>query len=775
MSALKPIVVIVESPAKCSKIEEFLGPGYKVVASFGHLTTLKSLKDIDIKNNYKPTFNIIDSKKDKIVKLRKIINNSSKVIIATDDDREGEAIGYHLCCLFNLPISTTPRIIFNEITKGAILNAIKTPTLLNMDLINAAIARQVLDMLVGFIISPMLWKKFARNSNDGLSAGRCQSPALRLVYDNYKEINDSPGVFVYTTTGYFTKENIPFVLNYQYTTDDDIGIEQFLEESVNFKHTFKKGKQSIKTKNQPQPFTTSALQQSANSNLRITPKNTMKICQKLYESGLITYMRTDSKIYSKEFINKATKYIKSEYGDEYVNKNIKLLSEHTKNKSNKKEDNNKVQEAHEAIRPTDITKINIDNVFDSREIRMYKLIWKNTVESCMSPAKYNAITSTITAPYNHIYKYSCDNVIFPGWKIVDGYDKDNPIYNYLLSIKNQDLSYNKIISKVTIKDSKSHYTEAKLVQLLEENGIGRPSTFSNLVDKIQSRGYVKKDNVEGVKKTCIEYELVDCELSENELEKEFGNEKGKLIIQPLGIMVLEFLIECYNNLFIYKYTQQMEDALDNIAQGKLVWYTVCNDCYNCINELSNKITDLNKQEYKLDDKHTWMIGKYGPVIKYREGENISWKKAKKDIDFKKLQSGQYTLVDVLDTLSHVGKNLGIYEENNIILKRGKYGLYIEWGDNKKSLSHLNKEEDDITLEDAVSYIKKPTASVIREISIDLSIRNGKYGPYVFYKTKKMRKPRFLKLKGFILSNEEDYESCDINRLLSWIEETYSIK
>ncbi len=774
MSGLKPTVVIVESPAKCSKIEGFLGPGYQVLASFGHITTLKSLKDIDVQNNFKPTFSVIDSKKGQIAKLRKAINNSSKVVIATDDDREGEAIGFHLCNMFNLPLDTTPRIIFNEITKSAIQHAIKNPTTLNMDLINAAIARQVLDIIVGFTISPILWKNITRNSKDGLSAGRCQSPALRLVYDNQQDIVKSPGTFVYNTTGYFTKLNIPFVLNHQFTTEDDKGVEEFLEESVNFSHTFNCGSKRNSTKNPPQPFTTSALQQSANSNLRISPKLTMKICQKLYENGLITYMRTDSKTYSKEFINKASKYIEKEYGKEYVHENVNSLSERKEKKSKKKKDDNKAQEAHEAIRPTDITKSDIDGEFDTKEIRMYKLIWRNTMESCMSPAKYNALTSTISAPDEHQYRYSCEEVIFPGWKVVGGYDEENPTYRYLLTLKEQVIPYNKITAKITVKDTKSHYTEAKLVQLLEENGIGRPSTFSSLVDKIQSRGYVKKTNVEGIKKKCTEFELVECELSEYDIEKEFGNEKGKLVIQPLGILVLEFLIQNYNDLFVYEYTKSMEDSLDTIAKGNLNWYELCNECYSSIHELSKELSGSQRQQYRIDDKHTWMVAKYGPVIKCQEGENVTWKKAKKEIDFDKLKAGKYKLKDILDTTNYTGKKLGDYQGHPMLLKKGKFGLYVEWGNNKKSLTYLQKEEHDITIEDVIKFITKPSSSVIREISDDLSIRNGKYGPYIFYKTKSMKKPQFLKLAGFILEDGEDYETCDNGRLVEWIEEKYSI-
>ena len=770
----KPTVVIVESPAKCKKIENFLGPGYVVLASFGHLTTLKSLKDIDVNKNYKPSFNVIDSKKSHISKLRKAISNSDKVIIATDDDREGEAIGFHICNLFKLPVSTTPRIIFHEITKPAIQQAINNPTTLNMDLINAAIARQVLDILVGFMISPMLWKNISQNMKNGLSAGRCQSPALRLVYDNQKEIDESPGTFVYSTTGYFTSKNIPFNLNHQFTMDSDPNMENFLEETVNHEHMFKKGKVRETTKNPPLPFTTSALQQSANTNLRISPKATMKICQKLYESGLITYMRTDSRTYSKEFIKKAKGYIKSEYGDEYIHNDVDKLSERSEKKSKKKKkDDNKAQEAHEAIRPTDITKVDIGTGFDSKEVRMYKLIWKNTVESCMSPAKYNALTCTISAPYSHEYRYSCENVIFPGWKIVDGYEESNPIYHYLLKLEEQELEYNKVQSKISVKDTKSHYTEAKLVQLLEEQGIGRPSTFSSLIDKIQTRGYVKKTNVKGVKKTCIEYELVDCEIHENTIEKEFGNEKGKLVIQPLGIMVLEFLIKHYDELFVYSYTKNMEDTLDHIAKGESIWYNLCDNVYSTIKNLSEELKGSSREHYKIDEHHTWMIAKYGAVIKCQIGENVTWKKAKKDIDFDKLKSGKLKLSDILDTSSSSGRLLGEYKKQKMYLKKGQYGLYVEWGDNKKSLSYLQKEECEITLEDVITYITNPS-SILREISSDMSIRNGKYGPYIFYKSKQMKRPQFLKLRGFKLEDGEDYESCDIERLTTWIEETYSV-
>ena len=541
-------VVIVESPAKCKKIEGYLGPNYKCIASFGHIQELNGIKSIEIDNNFKPNFNLLESKIQQINKIKTLLKNSKEVLIASDDDREGEAIGWHICQVFKLPL-TTKRIIFHEITKPALERAVSNPTTLNMNIIHAQQARQVLDLLVGYKISPILWKNISRNSKDGLSAGRCQTPALRLVYDNQKDIDDSPGKKVYNTTGYFTKMNLGFSLNHNFeiisfnsTTNNTM--EQFLEESVSFDHIYTCSKPKQTTKNPPTPFTTSSLQQKASSELNISPKDTMSICQKLYEAGFITYMRTDSTTFCLEFIEKASSFIKDKYGDTYLHTDVNRLSERKvekpKKKSKKKEEKeNNTQEAHEAIRPTDVTMEKIDDSFSSKEKRMYNLIWSVTVESCMSPALYNSISAKITAPMEKEYKYNSELVNFPGWKMVRGYEKENPEYQFLQTLKNKAIvNYNKITAKVSVKDLKSHYTEAKLIQLLEEKGIGRPSTFSTLLEKIQERGYVKKDNIKGKKIKCVDYELVDDELAEMEDEREFGNEKNKLVVQPLGILVL---------------------------------------------------------------------------------------------------------------------------------------------------------------------------------------------------------------------------------------------
>ena len=769
------ILIIVESPAKCKKIEDYLGYNYKCIASYGHLRTLESLKNIDYANNFKPEFTIIENKKQQINKLTKAIQSSSEVYIATDDDREGEAIGWHICELFNLPIETTKRIIFHEVTKSALENAVNNPTTINMNLVYAQQARQILDLIVGFTLSPLLWKHISRKSKQGLSAGRCQSPALKLIYDNQKEINENPGKITYTINGYFTSNNLMFTLNKEF--DDKEKVEGFLEESINHNHIIKKDTIKKLSKKPPEPFITSTLQQSCNNEYHISPKETMKICQKLYEEGCITYMRTDSKVYSKEFIKKTKDFINKEYGDKYISSNIDSLSEKQKEtkkketKKKKKEDDSKAQEAHEAIRPTDVNvKSLTSEKFTPREKKVYLLIWKNTVKSCMSDAFVNSLMTKISAPIDLQYKYSCEEIIFLGWKIVDTNEMSNPNFNLLKSIKdNSIIDYNKITAKNTLKALKSHINEAKLVKLLEEKGIGRPSTFSSLVDKIQERGYVKKDNVKGKKMKCIDFELIENEIEEIETEKEFGNEQNKLIIQPIGNMVTEFLMSNFDEIIGYDYTKNMEDTLDVIAEGKHIWYKLCESCYKELYIKANELKSEAKKEIRIDDKHVYMIAKYGPVIKCTDGEDISFKKVRKDIDYEKLTNGEYKLDELIDGSNDTGKYLGIYKDEKIFLKRGKFGLYVTWGDNKKSLTYMKKEEHNITYNDVIQFIENPT-NIIRNINEQLSIRNGKYGNYIYYKTQSMKKPKFLSLQGFKDKIEEAVEED----LLTWIENKYEI-
>jgi DNA topoisomerase-1 len=323
----------------------------------------------------------------------------------------------------------------------------------------------------------------------------------------------------------------------------------------------------------------------------------------------------------------------------------------------------------------------------------------------MSPAKYLSIAAKIIAPMDKEYKHNEELAEFPGWKIVRGYDKENANYTFLLTIKNKSkVNYNKIIAKVSIKDLKSHYTEAKLVQLLEEKGIGRPSTFSSLIDKIQERGYVKKDNVTGKKIKCVDYELEKDELQEIEDEREFGNEKNKLVIQPLGVLVLDFLLQHFDKLFDYEYTKNMESSLDSISKGDKIWHELCKECSDDIDECSKDLKSVDKKIMRIDDKHVFMIGKYGPVIKKQEGEQTTFINCKKDLDMDKLERGEYEL-DQLIEKQNGKKVIGKYKKDDVLLKKGKFGNYIEWGVNKKSLNGIKKDIDEITMEDLIPIIE----------------------------------------------------------------------
>ena len=755
-------LVIVESPAKCGKIESFLGPGYKCIASFGHIRQIANgLKSIDFENNYHVTFKTSPNKSKYIANLRKSISKADEIILATDDDREGEAIAWHICKLFKLSLTTTKRIIFREITKSAVKNAIQNPTTVDMNKVNSQMARQVLDLLVGYTISPLLWKYISRNSKSSLSAGRCQTPALRLVYEQQKLIEESPGKKVYLTKAIFTKKNLEFELNYSHKDEDSMG--EFLEESANFTHKYSVSEPKQVTKQPPKPFTTSTLQQKASNECHFSPKQTMKLAQTLYENGYITYMRTDSQKYSKEFVFSAKKFIDKNYGKDYINSKIHFLingekatkkEKSTKKEKGKKKKNN-AQEAHEAIRPTKIenTTLVASGKITAREIKLYNLIWKNTVESCMSPATYYSITASITAPENHKYKFTSEQVIFPGWKVIEGYEETNKIYHYLLKIKNdKTMNYKEINSKVTLKDLKKNYTEARSVQMLEKKGIGRPSTFSNLISKIQEREYVKKQDVPGKKVHCVDFKLTEAELEEIETDRVFGNEKNKLVIQPIGVIVYEFLAKYFDGLFNYDYTKDMEDSLDLISKGEKVWHSLCDECNTEIKESCKSLESQKRITYKIDDHHTYMIGKHGPVIKYEKDGETSFKSVKKGIDMNKLQKGELTLQEILDTSTKKpsGKILGEFNGENVVLKTGKYGMYINYNGKNSSVKHVKKDYDDITLQDVLDVVKgkkMTNKSIIKEISDEISIRKGKYGPYVFYKTKNMKRPKFINMKG----------------------------
>ena len=796
-------LVIVESPAKCKKIESYLGPGYKVIASFGHLRTISGLESIDINNNFNTKYSVIneDLKLKQIEKIRSEIFKADDVIIATDDDREGEAIGWHICDLFGLSITNTKRIIFHEITEGAIQSAILYPKRINMNLVQAQQSRQILDLLVGFTISPILWNCVSKTHNNSLSAGRCQTPALRLVYENNLDIKQSPGKLVYNTTGYFTSHNLSFELNTQFNTE--LQVKEFLEicKTWDFIYSLSSPKKTIKKS--PEPLTTSTLQQLASNELHMSPKETMKYAQQLYEGGYITYMRTDSKKYSKEFIEGVKKFIKNVHGEQYISQTIDNLvvsnsittiqEEHKKTVAEKK-GIPPPQEAHEAIRPVNINMRSLESSAElqGKTIRLYDLIWKRTLESCMPSAQYNSITSKISAPFNTEFVYKAEQPIFLGWQInkipktEDEYD--TKYYLFLQTLKqNVSIKPKKIDSKFTIIELKSHYTEARLVQLLEEKGIGRPSTFASLVDKIQERKYVEKQNITGREIQSNDFVLTDNIVSQFVNKREFGNEKNKLVIQPLGIIVIEFLLEKFDMFFNYDYTKKMEDDLDKIANGHFIWYNLCDNCYDGLIKVTNTLQDLKKFSIKIDENHTLIIGKHGPVVKFtdpKEPKKVTFLQVKKTIDIKSLQDNQektpITLDDIIDTIITNKEAIGKYKGQDLFIKKGKYGTYAQWGNETKSL----KEEfgtlniDEIQYIDVIRYLDKdivldPTKPVglVRELNSNLSIRTGKYGDYIFYKKTRMKKPEFYKLNGF----NSDYKKCDKILVINWIKQTYNVE
>jgi DNA topoisomerase-1 len=797
-------LVIVESPAKCKKIESYLGPGYKVVASFGHLRTISGLESIDVKNNFETKYSIIQEelKLKQVEKIRAEIAKADDVIIATDDDREGEAIGWHICDLFGLNVINVKRIIFHEITESAIQSAISHPKRINMDLVKAQQTRQILDLLVGFTISPILWNSV---SNTSLSAGRCQTPALRLVYENYLDIKSSPGKIVYNTTGYFTNLNLLFELNKQFTSADIC--KRFLEQCIGWDFTCTTTSPKKVIKKAPEPLTTSLLQQLASNELNLSPKDTMKCAQQLYEGGYITYMRTDSKKYSNEFVESVKTYIRTYNGEQYISPNIDSFIVGTSDKD-KETLNKKVkktvaekkgipppQEAHEAIRPVNISIRSPcveDTLLTSKSLRLYDLIWKRTLESCMPSAQYNSISAKIGAPLDSEFVYKVEQVIFLGWQIVDikgdsKSDKKDNSYQYISSLKqNIALPYKKIDSKFTMNELKSHYTEARLVQLLEEKGIGRPSTFASLVDKIQERKYAEKQNIAGKQIECVDLSLSNNSINELTVKKEFGNEKNKLVIQPLGIIVLEFLLSKFESFFNYDYTKQMEDNLDLISQGKYELVKTCNQVHSELTTAVDGLHELKKFSLVIDDDHTLIIGKHGPVIKCvskKDPKNISFLPVKKDLDLQDLKHiPNINLSHVIDNnINNLSKTaIGKYKGQELFIKKGKYGIYAQWGKETKSL----KEEfastpiETINYIDVIKFLDKdtvldPTKPVgfVRELNTHLSIRTGKYGDYIFYKKPYAKNPLFLKLNGF----DSDYKKCDKTLLLNWIKQTYKVE
>ena len=537
-------VIIVESPSKCKLIEKYTG--MKCVATCGHLCEIASLANVNANNGFDVKYTILDSKKTQYKLLKEAIQGADEVILATDDDREGEAIAWHVARLFKLDVAKTKRILFHEITESALQSALRKPGYLNMNVVNAQRARQVLDLLVGYKISPMLWKEF---SNESLSAGRCQTPALRIVYD--KHVEPSNETNAYHVVGYFTSLNLKFSLDRTFENKDDAFI--FLNDCISTKFKYSCSVPIKKTYKPPKPLTTSSIQQACSNQLHLSPKDTMRILQHLYENGYITYMRTDSQQYSAEFISSVKKAITDKHGTKFVNAEFATDADD--------------KCAHEAIRPTNIGLEELSDVIDAKERKVYNIVWTTTMQSLMADSTSMKITAKIELIDKSIFTYDSEAVEFIGWKIVSGDTCDDRAYQLLQTIRSID-KYNKIAALCVYSRLKTHLTEAKLVNLLEDKGIGRPSTFASLVDKIQERVYVKKETIKGRSVTCKEYELIDSVINEIETTREVGGEANKLIIQQVGLDVIAFLYKNFAELFDYDYTQRMEKDLDSVSHGR---------------------------------------------------------------------------------------------------------------------------------------------------------------------------------------------------------------
>jgi len=759
-------LVIVESPSKCSKIESYLGEKYKCIASKGHIRELSGLKSIDIENHFRPTFDIISDKKDHIKKMKEQIAKFDKdcIYLATDDDREGEAIAWHICQTFDLDVRCTKRILFREITKTAILDSFKHITTVNMDIVQAQHTRQVLDIIVGFTISPILWKKIYYSKSNALSAGRCQTPALRLIYENEKAKKDLETK--YKTVGHFFSKNILFELNHTFFSESDI--LTFLEKNATFSHKMKIEEPKEKERSPPKPFNTSALLQSVNNQLHYSPKQTMQLCQKLYQGGHITYMRTENTKYAKPFLQQVEPFIVEKFGSREYLGNMECI------------ENKDASNPHEAIRVTDI-KVECLSDMDSKEQSLYKLIWRNTMESCMSNSKYKQFVVKITCPSvdgsknTVFFETSLEITTFSGWtKVNPKKETDQEALFYLQSIASSKISYSSIESVVTAQSTSSHYSESSLIKKLEDLGIGRPSTFATIVDIIQDRGYVEKKDIKGVSINCKDYKLTGQTVEILEKEKVFGNEKNKLVIKPLGVLCIEFLLKHFSSLFEYDYTENLEKKLDLIASGILVpWYSICDICSKDIQKLVDNIEKLDKKIYRVDDLHDVCFQQFGPVLRSKDTKGkFTYEKINPEIhiDLEKLETGKYTYSD-LEGEKNV--TLGKFQDYDVILKNGKYGPYVEW--NKTNVSIKDLVLEDVKLDIIIPMIqqkldsssdRKPEISkdILRIIDSDIQIRNGKFGPYVFHKTATMKKPTFIPLKNF----KGDVERCQKETIVQWI-------
>ncbi|HOW21242.1 MAG TPA: type I DNA topoisomerase [Tenuifilaceae bacterium] len=742
-------LVIVESPAKAKTIEKFLGKEYVVKSSFGHIRDLsKKNLGVDIAKNYAPEYIVSDDKKKVVDELKKATSEAQMVWLASDEDREGEAIAWHLAEVLNLNPKKTKRIVFHEITKSAILNAIETPRSIDLDLVNSQQARRVLDRLVGFELSPILWKKV----KPALSAGRVQSVAVRLIVEREREI------IAFTPTPYYRVTAI-FMADSEFNAELSVRLSTFeealslLEHCKNATFTVQDVTKKPSKKAPAPPFTTSTLQQEASRKYGFSVAQTMSIAQKLYEAGHITYMRTDSVNLSSTAIAAARDVIVAEYGEKYH----QPRQYKTKTKG--------AQEAHEAIRPTYLDRVKISGT--STEQKLYDLIRKRTIASQMSDAQIEKTTINIDISGSH-YKFvaSGEVIVFDGFlKVYLESSDDEAEENgreILPPVKaGQTLAVMEIVANERFTQRPPRYTEASLVKKLEELGIGRPSTYAPTISTIISRGYVAKEDRPGVERNYKSIILKNGKITRQEKVENSGAEKAKLFPSDIGMVVTDFLLEYFRDILSYDFTAHIEEKFDEVALGKLEWTRMIDEFYKPFHSLVEKTikeSDYTKGERVLGidpvsgKPVSVRIGRYGPVVQL--GEADASKKTKPQ--FTSLLKGQLietiTLEEAL-SLFKLPRSLGNYENSEVVVGVGRFGPYVR---HQSKFYSLKKDDNPLTIDlnRAVELIeegrKKERERVIKKFESPqvVEILNGRWGPYISfnkqnYKIPKDKDPKLL--------------------------------
>ncbi len=757
-------LVIVESPAKAKTIEKFLGNDFKVMSSYGHIRDLKKKElSIDI-DTLEPDYEIPSEKKKIVTDLKNNAKKADTVWLASDEDREGEAISWHLCEVLGLDENTTKRIVFHEITKSAILEAIKHPRSLDMNLVNAQQARRVLDRIVGFKISPVLWRKV----KPALSAGRVQSVAVRLLVDKEREIQAFKSEAYYRVNAVFTalledgtSQDVKTELDKRFSTRKEA--LDFLENCINAE--FKVSdvvKKPVKRSPAP-PFTTSTLQQEAARKLGFTVSQTMMVAQRLYESGRITYMRTDSVNLSSLCINSSKSEIINLYGEQYS----RPRQYQTSSKG--------AQEAHEAIRPTYMADTEIEGTH--QEKRLYDLIWKRTLASQMADAQMEKTTLNISVDGKKEKFIATGEVIkFDGFlkvyrESIDEEDSSQEEESSILpSVKKGDsLQYKQITSTQRYTQAPLRYTEASLVHKLEELGIGRPSTYAPIISTIQQREYVKKGDIKGHELKCTIDTLSLGKILSKDKTEIFGKEKGKLIPTDIGIVTNDFLMQNFPAIMDYNFTAKVEHQFDNIAEGKSQWTGMIKDFYKDFSPSVEKSMN-SREKHKVGERELGIdpssgkpvfvkIGRFGPVVQIGNADD------KEKPRFAQLPADKsmatITLEEALE-LFKLPRVVGEFENSPVQIGLGKYGPYV-MHDHKYVSIPKTKDPFSITLEDAIELInEKRNQEKKRHIKVfetdpKLEIMNGRYGPYIVYEGKNYRLPKAKHAKASELSMAECLE------------------